>query len=112
MQTLKLSKLLVIEYFFISSTVLIREILTSVGKLFAIDSIIKHSLMWYIQEELLEGQDFNYAFDMSVADVVPHWKVLIGAYNIPEEILYCPAAQDWIAFNADNNLGEITRARL
>ena len=90
-----------------------RDILTKVGKLFAIDVIVKHSFMWFIQEDLLHStHDYNGAFDLAVANLVPHWKVLIESYNIPEDILYCPAAQDWITFNADNNMGELTRAKL
>jgi hypothetical protein len=80
--------------------------------LFAIDSIVKHSLQWYLQEGLIVSQDLNKAFDDAVAQLYPHWKVLINAYNIPDDILYCPVAQDWIAYNSTNNLGEIIRAKL
>jgi len=86
--------------------------MTKVGRLFAIDAITKHSLQWYLQEGLIASQDLNTSFDEAVRQLFPHWKVLIDAYDIPDDIMHCPAAQGWVEFNVSNNRGEIINAKL
>ena len=77
------------------------------------DSIIKHSLSWYIEEKLLEDtSNLNEIYDSAVQQCWEHSKALVAAYNIPDDIIHSPAAADWVAFNDEDNKGEVLGSKI
>lgn len=86
-----------------------QEMLSKLAVLYALHSI-QRDLAWFMAEGIFPQRSyskFNCAYDSAVNAVAPIAMDAISCFNIPEEMLHSPIAQDWIKYNTFDNQGNI-----
>lgn len=86
-----------------------QDMLLRLARLYALSSI-QRDLAWFLADGVIETGsvgNFEAAYDAAIAAVAPVAMDAVAAFNIREEMIHAPIAEDWIKYNTFNNQGEL-----
>ncbi|KAJ3085618.1 hypothetical protein HK102_013990 [Quaeritorhiza haematococci] len=92
----------------------VKAVLSKIGRLFALQ-ILNADLALLITEGLLtpaQGKTLTVSHRDAVQDLVPDVMTVIDALGLKKWMVFAPIANDWETYNADDNQGELVKARL
>ena len=87
-----------------------QDLLVRLARLYALSSI-QRDLAWFLADGVISVASvsaFEGVYDAAVAAVAPVAMDAIAAFNVREEMIHAPIAEDWIKYNTFNNQGELT----
>ena len=91
-----------------------RAVVSEIVSLYAL-TCIQRDLAWYLCEGILrvnEAGMIKGQVDTCVQNLTPHMSKLLNGFEIPEELIQTPIAQDWVEFNKVHNRGEVHNINL
>ena len=86
----------------------------TVFRVFAIDCI-KRDLSFYVREKAISATgaaNLIQSQNILIKDMSANIEDLLKLLNVPDDILYAPLAQDYVAYFSKPNFGEVVAARL
>jgi len=98
----------------ISNSTSLRDVLTRVTRLYALYRI-QQDISWFVSDGIISSAQVKLVHQMfsdSIKELEEDVPALVDALGIPKEVLYAPIAADWVEFNAYDNQGELTHAKL
>lgn len=96
------------------STASVKQVLSKLARLFA-HSLINENLGWYLSTALVSietGKQVPALQRQLVKELSPYSMDLIEALGVKPWMVFAPIANDWKAYNADDNRGELIKPRL
>ena len=97
----------------ILSTIL-SAMMVKLARMFALETIDRN-LAWFISSGLISlqnGKKFPDVLREAVMELAPQALNLVDSFAIPEHLIQAPIAHNWTLYNADDNQGEMLKARL
>ena len=91
-----------------------KKAMDSVFRVFALDCV-KRDLSFYVREKAIKpsaAANLIIAQNSLIKDMSANIEDLIKLLNVPDDILYAPLAQDYVAYFSKPNFGEVVAARL
>lgn len=85
------------------------DLLIKLARLYALSSIGR-DLAWFLADGVISPAavaQFEAAYDAAIAAVAPVAMDAIAAFNVRDEMIHAPIAEDWIKYNTFNNQGEL-----
>jgi acyl-CoA oxidase len=86
-----------------------QEMLMKLARLYALSSI-QRDLAWFLADGVISSgalAAFEAGYDATVSAVASIAMDAIAAFNIREEMIHAPIAEDWVKYNTFNNHGEL-----
>lgn len=87
-----------------------QDLLIRLARLYALSSI-QRDLAWFLADGVISVAQvaaFEGVYDSAVAAVAPVAMDAIAAFNVRDEMIHAPIAEDWVKYNTFNNQGELT----
>lgn len=91
-----------------------RKVMTSVFRVFALDCI-KRDLGFYVSQKAIKpqaGANLIVAQNSLIKEMATNTEDLLKLLNVPDDVLYAPAAGDYVGYFSKPNFGEVVGARL